>query len=192
MALRDWSRLARYVRERRDELGLTQEEVAGRGGPSTATIRLIEGGEQESYRPKSLRQLAEALEWTPESPLAILNGREPVRLPSDFGSHRSAGRFQVVPDADGQSRDLAAERRELADQWAAMVTAPVGPELKEVRAAIEAAPPGASGSDIFPDKPALAEIWDMKETLPQHKMLYMAVWLYIRRNPVEESSDKAG
>jgi len=67
--------------------------------------------------------------------------------------------------------DVAAERRRLADQWAAMVTAPVGPELREVRAAIDAAPPGASGRDIFPDTPALAEIWSMKETPPQYKVL---------------------
>jgi hypothetical protein len=86
--------------------------------------------------------------------------------------------------------DVAAERRELAEQWAAMVTAPVGPELRELKAAIDAAPRGATGRDIFPDLPALAEIWDMRETPPQYRLLYAAVWLFTRRNP--EQANKAG
>ena len=65
----DYPRLGSYVRERRPELGLTQEEIATRGGPSTATLRLIEGG-KGPFRAKSLRQLADALHWTPESPRA--------------------------------------------------------------------------------------------------------------------------
>jgi transcriptional regulator with XRE-family HTH domain len=72
--------LARHVRERRDELGLTQEEAAARGGPSTATLRLIENAADASYRPKSLRQLEQVLGWAPGSARAILAGGEPELL----------------------------------------------------------------------------------------------------------------
>jgi transcriptional regulator with XRE-family HTH domain len=75
---RDWGRLARYVRERREDLGFTQEDVATKGGPSTATLRLIENGTQETYRQKSLRQLEAALGWEPGSVRKILDGGEPV------------------------------------------------------------------------------------------------------------------
>jgi transcriptional regulator with XRE-family HTH domain len=76
-------RVARYVRARREELGLTQEDVATRGGPSTATLRLIEGASLTTPRPKSLRQLETALYWGPGSALAIYRGGEPVILDSD-------------------------------------------------------------------------------------------------------------
>jgi transcriptional regulator with XRE-family HTH domain len=77
MARKDWERLARYVVERRDQLGLTQEEVAVSGGPSTATLRLIEKSAQDAYRAKSLRQLEDALRWAPGSVRAVLDGGEP-------------------------------------------------------------------------------------------------------------------
>lgn len=76
-------RLARYVRERREELGMTQEGVANRGGPSTATLRLIEGASLTTPRPKSLRQLEIALYWGPGSALAVYRGGEPVILERD-------------------------------------------------------------------------------------------------------------
>lgn len=83
VASRDWARLARYARERRDELGLTQEEVAARGGPSTATLRIIENldrdnASQSSFRPKSLRQLEDGLGWERGSALTIIAGGEPA------------------------------------------------------------------------------------------------------------------
>ncbi len=86
MAPKDWKRLAGYVRERRDELGLTQEQVAAAGGPSTATLRLIETSAQSEYRAKSLRQLEDALRWRSGSVRAILAGGEPAeagRSPAD-------------------------------------------------------------------------------------------------------------
>ena len=51
----DWQRLAAHVRDRRTDLGLTQEDVRFAGGPSVATVRNIEGGAHPSYRPAILR-----------------------------------------------------------------------------------------------------------------------------------------
>jgi hypothetical protein len=88
--------------------------------------------------------------------------------------------------------DAEAERREDADQWAKMLTTLVGPELEQVKAAIKAAPPGASGASIFPGLPDLAGIWDLREVPPQVRMLLVAVWLFRRNHPARENAAKAG
>lgn len=74
----DWRRLATYVNKRRHLLGLTQQDIRSLGGPSTATMRLIEGALQDSYRPMVLSSLEKALRWAPGSIEAILAGGEPT------------------------------------------------------------------------------------------------------------------
>lgn len=57
-------RLAAAVRARRFGLGdLTQAQVTERGGPSTETLRLIEGARQDNYSPRTLSRLDRALDW---------------------------------------------------------------------------------------------------------------------------------
>lgn len=73
----DWQRLAATVRERRYDLGLTQEQVRQAGGPSTATQRHIEGAAQSHYLPVILARLEAGLGWGRGSVRAILAGREP-------------------------------------------------------------------------------------------------------------------
>lgn len=68
----DWTRLGVAVRRRRERLGLTQQEVAAKGGPSTATMRQIEGGLTDGYRAKTLYQLDEALDWERGTCIAIV------------------------------------------------------------------------------------------------------------------------
>lgn len=79
----DWQRLAGFARDRRTDLGLTQEEAAATGGPSTATLRLIEGGRHHGYRPSILRALETALHWERGSVRAILGGGDPIPLTDD-------------------------------------------------------------------------------------------------------------
>jgi hypothetical protein len=74
----NWSHLGRLVRERRTELGLTQAEVQSAGGPSPATLYLIETGRHGSYRPQVLRRLERALGWRAGSVRAVLAGGQPV------------------------------------------------------------------------------------------------------------------
>ncbi len=74
----DWAHLGRLVRERRTELGLTQAEVHGGGGPSPATLYLIETGGRDSYRPQVLRRLERALHWRAGSVRRVLAGGQPV------------------------------------------------------------------------------------------------------------------
>lgn len=73
-----WRRLAEYVAKRRTQLGMTQGEVHAAGGPSVATMRLIEGAMQQSYRQVILGRLEEALRWQTGSVAAILVGGEPT------------------------------------------------------------------------------------------------------------------
>jgi hypothetical protein len=77
---KNWARLAEAARDRRSELGLTQEDARAAGGPSTATMRLIEGALQDGYTPAILRRLEVALRWTPGSVRAVLAGGDPVPL----------------------------------------------------------------------------------------------------------------
>ncbi len=78
----DRRRLARRVRERRAELGLTQQELAAAGGPSTATMRLLENAAPVGYKQKSLRQLEQSLGWAAGSVKALLDGGEPTLAPA--------------------------------------------------------------------------------------------------------------
>lgn len=59
----DWQALAEAVKAEREDQGLTQEQIANMGGPSTATMRLIEGAMQAGYRARTLVSLERALGW---------------------------------------------------------------------------------------------------------------------------------
>ena len=101
MADRDWDRLAGFARERRVELGLTQEDVRAAGGPSTASIRLIEGALQRAYQPATLRDLERALQWERGSVARILAGGDPLPL----GDVRAPRSPVQVPSAAPAPRD---------------------------------------------------------------------------------------
>jgi transcriptional regulator with XRE-family HTH domain len=74
----DWDHLARLIRERRAELGLTQREVHSVGGPSPATLYQLESGHRGSYRPHILRRLERALGWGAGSVRRALAGGLPL------------------------------------------------------------------------------------------------------------------
>lgn len=82
-ASKDWRRLADHVYARRDALGLTQDGVRAAGGPSTATLRLIEGALQTSYKRRILSSLERALQWKTGSVEAILAGGEPMPIEAE-------------------------------------------------------------------------------------------------------------
>jgi len=75
-----WARLGKFVRERRTRLGLSQRDVAERGGPSDTTQQRIEAGEWRPGRGVSttLEKLDRGLGWKPGSASRILAGGEPV------------------------------------------------------------------------------------------------------------------
>lgn len=53
--------LAKSVKRRRKELGISQEEVARRSGVTLATVNRIEGGVQENPRFGTIKKLANGL-----------------------------------------------------------------------------------------------------------------------------------
>ncbi|EHB44076.1 hypothetical protein MycrhDRAFT_6971 [Mycolicibacterium rhodesiae JS60] len=107
-----WEKLGAVVRARRHELGLTQADIRGLGGPSPAIVGAIENNRAAQLSPRMRRGLDQALQWEPGSVNAILAGGEPVAItlssPTDPG----------IPDADrwGDAAPLVAkvERVQLA------------------------------------------------------------------------------
>ena len=81
------------------DLGLTQAEVQSAGGPSPATLYLIESGRRGSYRPQVLRRLERALGWRAGSIRRVLAGGRPE--PEGEGETASpvADDRTTVPDA---------------------------------------------------------------------------------------------
>jgi hypothetical protein len=175
-ALQRLGDLLRYRRIELDPAWRDRKTFTGRHNLTYRVINDLENGRRANFEPGTVASIEVAYKLAPGSLQRTAAGGdlEPAVPP------RRPAQFQIIRDPDG---DLAAQRRVLADQWAAMVTAPVGRELGEVKDAIDAAGPGAAGADIFPGLPALAEIWDMVATPGQYKIFYMAVWLYLQRNP---------
>src|SRR5215469_6447033 len=94
----DWANLARLVRERREQLGLTQADVEVAGGPSHAVVRRIENEQAEKYQPKTLRALEAALRLRPGSVRAALEGGR--FTPAD-GSRSSDSVIHQIQSIDG-------------------------------------------------------------------------------------------
>lgn len=73
-------RLGRLVRARRKALNMTQADVQTAGGPSTATLRLIEGGKHADFRDGTGADLEAAIQWMPGSIERTLAGGDPEPL----------------------------------------------------------------------------------------------------------------
>ncbi|MEJ9078543.1 helix-turn-helix transcriptional regulator [Gordonia malaquae] len=73
----DLERLARYVKSRRQHLGLRQDEVGARGGPSTTTLTKVENATPPAPATVTLRKLDRGLGWTAGSARRLLEGGEP-------------------------------------------------------------------------------------------------------------------
>lgn len=73
----DKKRAARYLKARREQLRLSQEELAVRARISRSTVLNIENMHKESYRRDNLRDLSVALGWTPDSLHVVGEGGEP-------------------------------------------------------------------------------------------------------------------
>jgi transcriptional regulator with XRE-family HTH domain len=94
----DWSHLGRLVRERRVDLGLTQAELHSAGGPSPATLYLLESGRQGSFRPRILRRLERALGWRAGSIRRVLAGGQPMLADADETISPSREERASMPD----------------------------------------------------------------------------------------------
>jgi len=184
-ALKRLGDLLRYRRIELDPAWRNREAFAAEHNLVVRVISDLENGKRAKFARATFAAAEVAYKLAPGSLRRSLGSGvlEPASEP------RRPGQFQVIRDPDGS---LAAERREAADKWAQMLTTPVGPELEEIKAAIDAAWPGATGAEIFPNVPVLSEIWDMGATPRQYRIFAMATWLHLQRNPEGLSADKAG
>lgn len=73
-----YMRLAHFVRMRREELGMTQNQVQMAGGPSAAAVRYIEAGKETRPTARTINALERALGWTSGSIQVILDGGDPT------------------------------------------------------------------------------------------------------------------
>jgi hypothetical protein len=90
-------RLGRLIRERRKALKLTQAEVQARGGPSTATLRVIEGGKHIDFRPATAQPLESVLEWQAGSIAVVLEGGEPTPIARAYSTGSGSTTATVEP-----------------------------------------------------------------------------------------------
>ncbi|MBU8826467.1 helix-turn-helix domain-containing protein [Mycolicibacterium goodii] len=81
MSDEDWNALARAVRARRTDLGLSQAAVAASGGPSDFVISRIENNDEPRPRPDTLRKLDRALRWEAGTSQAIVASGEAPPTP---------------------------------------------------------------------------------------------------------------
>ena len=170
----DYPRLGSYARERRTDLGLTQEEIATRGGPSTATLRLIEGG-KGPFRSKSLRQLADALHWTPESPRAILAGREPA----EEAGHRYGTQAAEPEPATGIAppEPMSQGVADAITSLTALVTPIIDTEIRQAQLWLQKQ--DVSGREVFTSE-SEAMIWDLQK-LPEFRRIRIIASLRAHR-----------
>lgn len=71
----DWVRLGDAVRDRRVELGMTQEDLADAAGIATGTVRNLENGNR--VRDLTLPKINRALGWTEGSYKLVFDGQPP-------------------------------------------------------------------------------------------------------------------
>lgn len=74
----DWERVARAVVRRREDLGLSQSDLAHDGGVSIDRVSAIERATSTSYRSATLRAIERGLQWERGSIDVILAGGEPA------------------------------------------------------------------------------------------------------------------
>lgn len=58
-----WKFLGYVTKERREFIGLSQEELARYGGPKKSTVGKIENARETSYSPRTMQQMEKALGW---------------------------------------------------------------------------------------------------------------------------------
>lgn len=116
----EWSLVAPYVLARRKELGLTQEDIKQRGGPSAALVRQLENGNYDAaMNPAIEGGLERALRWKVGSLESIKHGGEPFPEEVRPTSVDAARRLEYIQAANRRN----ARPAEVFVQWYAARTA---------------------------------------------------------------------
>ncbi|HEX4103677.1 MAG TPA: helix-turn-helix transcriptional regulator [Pseudonocardiaceae bacterium] len=108
----DWVAVANAIKERVNELGWRQRELAQRSHVSQAIVRELQHHTVERRRSaRTLEALSIALGWHPQHLVAVLRGRTPPELGepiSDNGSTVSS-RLDAIDERLGEITDLLHE-----------------------------------------------------------------------------------
>jgi transcriptional regulator with XRE-family HTH domain len=116
MSVRDLKSLGESLRDRRGELGLTQEEFAKRAEISLKTYQRVERGEI-TPRVKTLGALDRAARWVPGGARGLLeDGRTPTLI-----DDVAVGIFERIPRDEAERAILALKELSEDSQWAAIV-----------------------------------------------------------------------
>lgn len=109
--------LGREVSARRDALGLNQNDLKARGGPSDGIVRAIENGEWVPGRAmrSTLAKLDDALLWVAGSAANALAGGKPTERAQGVGGSELSAMEQVGATIAGL--DAGARRRVLRWAW---------------------------------------------------------------------------
>lgn len=89
-------RLAQFIKERRQELGLDQGGLKSRGGPSIVTVGKLERADTPDPQPSTLDRLDVSLGWERGSSAAVLAGR--IDRPNVQQSSPDVHWLRPVPD----------------------------------------------------------------------------------------------
>lgn len=105
------------VKARRDQLGLTQEQVSAKGGPSDTTMTKIENGDGKPPADLTLRKLDRALSWAPGTARSLLHGEFPLPdgepLPDvQMGRRRRAAQQARISQDEQESIRMRLKREE--------------------------------------------------------------------------------
>lgn len=118
-----WQRVAEAVRRRREDLGMTQLDVAAAGGPSIDRIQAIESARTDRYSARTLGRLEAALRVVAGSIRALAEGRDDVlRAAPDPEPERPAAR--EAPPTTAELADIVntlrqqvrAQQQQVTDQ----------------------------------------------------------------------------
>ena len=105
-------RLAATVRERRLDLGLTQQQAATKAGLSLPTWQAIEGAQRDDIRERTARGVCHALEGSKDSVARILRGEQPtVEMPDVVADELQRLRDQIT-EAEERLRKLEQRYRQ--------------------------------------------------------------------------------
>ncbi|GAA1881118.1 hypothetical protein GCM10009836_72980 [Pseudonocardia ailaonensis] len=104
----NWSALARAVAGRRARLGIAQDELVTYGGPSAATLRLVERGGGTNLRALTFDRLDHALRWTPGVSRRVLHHEvdADAAVAADLEDAPAAAAATVLTDALAGLADL--------------------------------------------------------------------------------------
>ncbi|HSZ30208.1 MAG TPA: helix-turn-helix transcriptional regulator [Pseudonocardiaceae bacterium] len=108
----DWVAVANAIKERVNELGWRQRELAQRSHVSQAVVRELQHHTVERRRSaRTLEALSVALGWHPQHLAAVLHGRTPPELREPISDNGSAvsSRLEAIDERLSEIADLLQE-----------------------------------------------------------------------------------